>query len=560
MAFLDVIGVASILPFMAVLTNENLIEKNSILNAMFEASKIFGIETNQEFLLALGAIVFVLLIISLAFKALTTHVQARFVQMQEYSIGKRLIERCLHQPYSWFLSRNSSDLGKTILSEVSQVVTYGITPLMELVAKSMISIVLIVLLIIVDPKLALIIGLSLTVVYLFIFNFVRNYLHRTGKKRLTNNELRFIAVNEAFGAIKEIKVGGLEQKYVNDFSNSAEIFASSQASAKIISQIPRYFLEAFAFGGILLIIIYKMTQTGSFNNVLPIVSLYVFAGYRLMPALQQIYGSFTSLSFVSASLDKLYDELKNHKLVNENQNLGVLAVNKKITLKNVYYNYPNTSRTALKDINLTIAAKSKVGIVGVTGSGKTTTVDIILGLLEPQKGMLEVDEKIITKQNVRSWQRSVAYVPQYIYLSDDTVAANIAFGVEPKKINQDMIEKSAKIAELHKFVTDELPKKYQTIIGERGIRLSGGERQRIGIARALYHNPQVLIFDEATSALDNQTEQAVMDAVNNLGKDITIILIAHRLSTVKNCDIIFKFENGRLVDQGSFDEIIIRKS
>jgi ABC-type multidrug transport system fused ATPase/permease subunit len=560
MAFLDVIGVASILPFMAVLTNENLIEKNSILNAMFQASKIFGIETNQEFLSALGAIVFVLLIISLAFKALTTYVQARFVQMQEYSIGKRLIERCLHQPYSWFLSRNSSDLGKTILSEVSQVVTYGITPLMELVAKSMISIVLIVLLIIVDPKLALIIGLSLTVVYLLIFNFVSNYLHRTGKKRLTNNELRFIAVNEAFGAIKEIKVGGLEQKYVNDFSNSAEIFASSQASAKIISQIPRYFLEAFAFGGILLIIIYKMTQTGSFNNVLPIVSLYVFAGYRLMPALQQIYGSFTSLSFVSASLDKLYDELKNHKLVNENQNPGFLAVNKKITLKNVYYNYPNTSRTALKDINLTIAAKSKVGIVGVTGSGKTTTVDIILGLLEPQKGMLEVDEKIITKQNVRSWQRSVAYVPQYIYLSDDTVAANIAFGVEPKKINQDMIEKSAKIAELHKFVTDELPKQYQTIIGERGIRLSGGERQRIGIARALYHNPQVLIFDEATSALDNQTEQAVMDAVNNLGKDITIILIAHRLSTVKNCDIIFKFENGRLVDQGSFDEIIIRKS
>jgi ABC-type multidrug transport system fused ATPase/permease subunit len=560
MAFLDAIGVASILPFMAVLTNENLIEKNSILNAMFQASKIFGIETNQEFLSALGAIVFVLLIISLAFKALTTYVQARFVQMQEYSIGKRLIERCLHQPYSWFLSRNSSDLGKTILSEVSQVVTYGITPLMELVAKSMISIVLIVLLIIVDPKLALIIGLSLTFVYLLIFNFVSNYLHRTGKKRLTNNELRFIAVNEAFGAIKEIKVGGLEQKYVNDFSNSAEIFASSQASAKIISQIPRYFLEAFAFGGILLIIIYKMTQTGSFNNVLPIVSLYVFAGYRLMPALQQIYGSFTSLSFVSASLDKLYDELKNHKLVNENQNPGFLAVNKKITLKNVYYNYPNTSRTALKDINLTIAAKSKVGIVGVTGSGKTTTVDIILGLLEPQKGMLEVDEKIITKQNVRSWQRSVAYVPQYIYLSDDTVAANIAFGVEPKKINQDMIEKSAKIAELHKFVTDELPKQYQTIIGERGIRLSGGERQRIGIARALYHNPQVLIFDEATSALDNQTEQAVMDAVNNLGKDITIILIAHRLSTVKNCDIIFKFENGRLVDQGSLDEITIRKS
>ena len=372
--------------------------------------------------------------------------------------------------------------------------------------------------------------------------------------------MRFTAVSEVFGAIKEIKVGGLEQKYINDFSNSAKIFANSQASARIIGQLPRYFLEALAFGGILLIIIYMMTQTGSFNNVLPIVSLYVFAGYRLMPALQQIYVSSTSLSFVSASLDKLYDDLKNLKLVNKNQNHGVLAINKKITLKNVYYNYPGTSRTALKDINLTIAAKSNVGIIGSTGSGKTTTVDIILGLLEPQKGMLEVDEKIITKQNVRSWQRSVGYVPQHIYLSDDTVAANIAFGVEPKNINQDMIEKSAKIAELHKFVIDELPKQYQTIIGERGIRLSGGQRQRIGIARALYHNPQVLIFDEATSALDNQTEQAVMDAVKNLGKDNTIILIAHRLSTVKNCDIVFKLENGKLVDQGSFDEIITRRS
>ena len=229
---------------------------------------------------------------------------------------------------------------------------------------------------------------------------------------------------------------------------------------------------------------------------------------------------------------------------------------KSIKLKNVNYSYPNTSRSAIKEINLSIPAKSTVGFIGATGSGKTTTVDIILGLLEVQRGSLEVDGQIISKQNVRSWQRSIGYVPQHIYLADDTVAANIAFGIELKNINQELVVKAAKIANLHEFIEDDLPRKYQTTIGERGVRLSGGQRQRIGIARALYHNPKVLILDEATSALDNETELAVMEAVNNLSKTITIILIAHRLNTVKICDFIFKLDKGKLVGQGSFEEII----
>ena len=215
----------------------------------------------------------------------------------------------------------------------------------------------------------------------------------------------------------------------------------------------------------------------------------------------------------------------------------------------MYYNYPDTSRTALKNINLTIPVKSTVGLVGPTGSGKTTTVDVILGLLEPQKGSLEVDGKVITKQNTRSWHRCIGYVPQYIYLSDDTIAANIAFGVETKDINHEKVEKASKIANLHNFIIEELPKKYQTTVGERGVRLSGGQRQRIGIARAMYNDPKVLILDEATSALDNQTEKEVMDAVNNLNRDITIIMIAHRLNTVENCEIIFSIEKGTLVEK-----------
>ena len=551
MALLDTIGVASILPFIAILTNPNLIETNLILNSVFEASKIFGVENNQQFLFILGIFVFILLVVSQVFKVITTYFQVRFIQMHEYSIGKRLIEGYLHQPYSWFLNRHSAELGKSILSEVAIVIGGCIYPVMELISKGMVTIALIVLLVLIDPKIALIVGLSISFTYGVIFFFLRSYLKQIGKERLKNNQSRFMSVSEAFGAAKEIKVGGLEQIYIRRFSDAAKNFARYTALSQAISQLPRFILEAIAFGGVMLMILYMMRQTDGFINSLPIISLYIFAGYRLMPAVQQIYTAFTQISFNSPSIDLLNKDIKNLKPFNSNQahDVDALSLNKAITLKNIYYNYPNTTRTALKNININIPAKSTVGLIGTTGSGKTTTVDIILGLLEPQKGTLEVDGKVVSKQNSRAWQRSIGYVPQHIYLADDTIEANIAFGFDPKDINQEAVEKASKIANLHEFIMHELPNKYQTTIGERGVRLSGGQRQRIGIARALYHNPQVLILDEATSALDNQTEQAVMDAVNNITKDITIILIAHRLNTVKNCDIIFKLEKGQIIKQ-----------
>ena len=556
MALLDMIGVASILPFMAVLTNPSLIETNSILNNMFQYSNVFGVENNEQFIFALGVLVFFLLVVSLVFKAIVTYLQVRFVEMRQYSFGKRLVEGYLHQPYSWFLSRHSADLGKNILSEVNQVIGGGMRPGMEVIAKGMVVIALIFLLVITDPTLALIVGFSLGGAYLLIFYSIRVYLNRIGEERLKNNELRFIALSEAFGAAKEVKVGGLEQTYIERFSDPAKIYAKTQAASVVIATLPRFILEAITFGGIMLIILYVLAQSGSFNNALPIVSLYVYAGYRLMPALQQIYSSFTAIVFALPAIDKLHDDFKNLKPINRNQDQGVLPINETITLKNIYYNYPNASKTALKNISINISAKTTVGLVGATGSGKTTTVDIILGLLEAKKGTLEVDGKIITQQNSRSWQRSIGYVPQHIFLSDDTVAANIAFGINSKEINQEAIKKASQIANLHEFVMEELPKQYNTTIGEHGVRLSGGQRQRIGIARALYHSPQVLILDEATSALDNLTEKVVMEAVNNLSKDITIILIAHRLSTVKKCDQIFLLEKGELKNYGTFEELI----
>lgn len=556
MAILEMLGVASILPFMAVLTNPGYIETNIILNKIFEISKKFGVENHQDFFLFLGVFVFILLITSLIFKAITAYVQVRFVQMREYTIGRFLIEGYLHQPYIWFLSRNSADIGKTILSEVGQIIGNCMKPLMEIIAKAMVIFAIIILLILVDPKIAIAVGVFICLIYGVVFYFLKNLLVKLGKERLKNNEIRFRVISEAFSAAKEVKVGGLERSFIKLFSNSTQIMAKNLAKSEAIGILPRFFLEAIAFGGILLLILVIMAVSGDIISAIPIISLYVFAGYRLMPAIQQIYLSSTRLKFVGPTLDKIVDDVKSLKTVNLNLQQENLNFNKTINLNNIDFSYPNTERKALKNINLSIPKKSCVGFIGQTGCGKTTIVDIILALLDPQKGTLEVDGQIIREQNKRSWQRSIGYVPQHIYLSDNTIAANIAFGVETKDINYNLIENAAKIANLHEFIISELPDQYKTNVGERGVKLSGGQRQRLGIARALYHNPEVLILDEATSALDNETEKAVMKAINNLSKDLTIILIAHRLNTLKDCDIIFELDKGQIIKQGTFNEIV----
>ena len=557
MALLDIIGVASIMPFIYVLSNPEILETNVLLKEVFQASSRFGVENTQQFLLFLGIIFFVLLVVSLTFKAITTYVQAHFGQMLEYRIAKRLMEGYLYQPYSWFLNRNSADLGKNILSEVGLVVGGGLKPVINLIAQMTIAFALLMLIVFANPKLALIVGFTLSLAFVVIYRFTRGLLNHIGDERVINNKLRFRALSEAFGAVKEIKLGGLEKSFIQRFSDAAKVIAKHNAMHKVISVLPRFAVEAIAFGGMIIVALYLMSQSDNFANVLPTLALYAFAGYRLMPALQAIYSDFTELRFAGPMIDIMYDDVKSLKPISYHKNEDALPLKKAITLNHIHYNYPNASKVALKNIQLNIPAYSTVGIVGTTGSGKTTTVDIILGLLEVQQGTLEIDGKVINKDNSRAWQRSIGYVPQQIYVADDTVAANIAFGImDSNDINQEAVERAAKIANLHDFVINELPQQYKTTVGERGVRLSGGQRQRIGIARAMYHNPQVLILDEATSALDNLTEKAVMEEEKKIGKKITIIMIAHRLTTVKECDTIFLLEKGELKAQGTFKKLI----
>lgn len=562
MGLLETIGVGSILPFVSVVTNEEVVKTNTYLAAVYD---YLGFTSTDSFLVFLGASVLILVVGSLAFKALTHWAIARYTQMRSYTLSSRLLRGYLDRPYGFFLNRHSADLGKTVLSEVQQVINRSLMPGLKLVSNVIVAVFLLTLVVLVDPFVALIVVSVLGGAYAVIYLVLRRYIGRIGAKRVKANRARFQVAQEALGAIKEVKVLGLEDGYINAFRRPANRFARVQASNQVIGELPQFALQALMLSTMMVLLLGLLSiRQGALDAVLPVITLYAFAGSRLLPALQQIYKAMTALRFGKPALDVLHDDLvetqqKGGTLASNERAVypsAVIHVNEYIQLDGIQFTYPGAVEPALNDLDVTITARTTVGLVGGTGAGKTTAVDLILGLLEPQQGRLVVDGRAIDGSNIRAWQRNIGYVPQSIFLSDDSVAANIAFGVANEKIDHDAMERAARTAELHEFVVNEMPDGYATMVGERGVRLSGGQRQRIGIARALYHDPDVLVLDEATSALDNLTEKAVMDAVHNLGHRKTILIIAHRLSTVRECDEIIMLAHGQLVARGQFDDLM----
>ena len=555
MAFLDVLGVASIFPLMASLADPSIVQTNPYLLNLYN---FFEYENSEDFLFFLGFLVFCIFVFSLTFKSLTIFLQLKFTSKIDYSLSRRLFEGYLNHPYSWFLNRHSAELGKTLLSEVTTVVQGAILPMTVILAQSATVIAILILLIAVNPMLSLVMGIVLISSYVTIFFIVNKYLSLIGEKRLLANEHRYKAVSEAFGAIKEVKLGGLEKAFSKNFNTPAKVFASYHASSQAILQLPRYFLEAILFGGMLLLMLNLLGEDGDMKNFLPMIALYAFAGYRVMPAIQLVYASFSQLQYHKAAFENLHNDYLSisRDEAEDSKSLNPITFTKSIQLKDICYTYPSAEKSSLHNINMVIKCKQTIGFVGSTGSGKTTLADIILGILNPESGSLIIDDNHITNQTMRVWQEKIGYVPQNIYLADASVAENIAFGIEPDQIDNDKVIKAAIIANLDTFIQDEMPQGYETEVGERGVRLSGGQRQRIGIARAMYHQPEILVLDEATSALDNVTEKAVMDAVDTLGHEITIILIAHRLTTVQSCDLIYCLQDGEIEASGTFDELV----
>lgn len=555
MAVLETIGIASVLPFLSVLGDPKAVENTPYLYATYN---FFGFESTQSFLMALGIGVFCIVLLSAAFRILTTYAINRYAHMRRHTVGERLLETYLRQPYAFFLNRHSGDMAKSILSEVDELIQNVIKPGFDAIAYSVVALTIITFLVIQDPWLALGVGIVIGGSYALIYTIVQKRLTRIGRERASANKERFTAAGEALGGIKDIKLLGREQAYLTRFRPSSARFSKHLTTNATLAEVPRYIIEAIGVGGIIALALLLMARSDNVGQALPVLGLYAFAGYKLLPAAQHIYQGASRLRFGIAAVDEIYKDLRDREALAEIRNLPKERLDAKISihLDSLSFTYPNSETSALNDINLNIPTGSATGLVGGTGAGKTTLVDLILGLLRPTEGQLKVDETPITDQNLRQWQASLGYVPQDIFLVDATIAENIALGVPNARIDHQKVEECAHKAQVHEFILNQLPQQYETEVGERGVRLSGGQRQRIGIARALYHDPAILVFDEATSALDNATERAVMDAVNALSHDKTIIMIAHRLSTVEKCDQIVLLEQGGIIAKGSYNELL----
>lgn len=532
MAGAETLGVVSIMPFLSVLARPGIAHEQPILGRAWQFS---GAQSTRDFLLMLGTASILLVVISSAFKTVVLHILNRFVQFLRHSISSRLLERYLHQPYSFFLAHNPSILARNVLSEVDQLVGNIIQPLSQLVAQGAVALAMSILVFAYDPTTAAGIVLVLAALYGSIYLLARKLLARTGHDGQIANGQRYQACNEALGGIKDVKITHSAAAWTDRFRSASREFARHTANSDTLAQSPLYLVEATGYSLLIVIALLLLTRSRDLAHVLPAMGLYGFAAYRMLPSAQIMYRSFAKLKFSSATLETIH-----HDLMLDEETTGPandpLIPRREIRLQDIQYAYPSQpDKPILTDFSLGIPINSSTGIAGPSGAGKSTVMDLLLGLIKPQHGTLLIDDIPIDSTNVAAWQRAIGYVPQHIYLADASIAENIAFGVKMKDIDMQAVERAARAAQIHDFVVSELPKGYRTEVGDRGIRLSGGQRQRIGIARALYQDPPVLLMDEATSALDGATEEAVNSAIRNLTREKTIVVIAHRTASLQAC-------------------------
>ncbi len=554
-SFLEILGVGSILPFISLVSNNDIILENNIFSKVYI---YFNFSDVNEFIFFLGFFVLLLLLISSFSAIVTTVLLSNFANQITAQISIRLFKHYVNQKWLYHLNTSSSYIINNLSQECSRV-TGGIAdPTMQMISRICFAVPMSLGIFIVNPLVA--------TCGLFIFLFSYFIIYKTIRKKVFNNGIivskssaeKFKVINETFGGIKNVILSNVGMYFMDKFNTQS--FASAKATAlnTILLRIPKYLIEFVAFGFTVILIIFLNSQNnGNFVSIIPQLAFFTLACYKLLPSFQQIYMNISSIKTNLSALDSIEKDLQNSiekkEIYKENkENFNNF---KTIILKDLNFSFKKRKKFQITNLNLNINANSIVGIAGQSGSGKSTIANLILGLLEPTSGEIKIDGKVLDYRNMKSWQKNIGYVPQSIFLCEGSLKENIAFGIDYKNIDNELVEKAVKLAELSSFINT-LPEYLDTNLGERGVQLSGGQQQRVGIARALYHDPNILIFDEATSSLDENTEKNIMNAIDKFSGLKTIIIIAHRINTLKKCDNIFLIEQGRVVDEMNFESLL----
>lgn len=562
-ALFETIGIGLIVPFVGIATNPGMIQEQAILSYIYE---LFMFRSTTGFVIFSVVFLLSIFILKNLYLLVFNYVQYRVILNQQVKLSRELFKEYLTKPYTFHLQRNTSNLLRNVNEEVPKVFQGIILSGFQLLTEGLVITFILILLLFTSPVATITASVLLGVSVLLFFKVFRKKVSHLGKEQQKVSGAIIKWVNQGLGASKEVKVSGKENFFINAYTKQSLIKAINSRYMKMLELVPRLFIETLLVSIVLitmLIIIFQGTDT---TQLVSTMALFAMAAFRLMPSINRVVALITTIRYSQPALDVIYEDLFINKEQISNTNhlkrvysiKGKKTFNKAIQLDKVSFRYPNQTEYSVKEVSLSIPIGQSVAFIGQSGAGKTTVVDIILGLLKPEQGDVLVDGENLYDQ-LSLWQQKIGYIPQSIFLSDDTIRGNVAFGIDGKKIDDNEVWRALEQAQLKDFV-EALPNKLEATVGERGVRLSGGQRQRIGIARSLYHNPEILFMDEATSALDNDTEKDIMKAIDDLKGEKTLIIIAHRLSTIENCDIVYKMNKSRLVEiERKFQEASISK-
>ena len=539
----EVIGIGLIIPIITLLTENDIASRYPQIKPLLS---MVGNPSNEWIVIYCMLFFLGVYLLKNIYLAFFIWAKLNFLEMLKDNLSGRLLKTYLSQPYEFFTKNNSAQLIRNVTGEV-QLSADLLINLINLVTELLVLIGVIVLLIIYEPIGTIITLIPLLIFVLTYYYLIKKKIYKWGLERQFHSGKQIQHIQQSIGSIKELKLLGLEDEFEKKYSFHNKLLLYYSKLNSLVSQLPRLWLEFLAVVGLTIIVCVSILSTNSFENIVPIVALFAAAAFRLMPSVGRIMVSIQQVNYTLPSLNITKKEFE-LKIFNKIKNKSSEEFKSEISLKNIDFSYKDNKKKTLDNISITIKKGECVGFIGPSGSGKSTLIDIILGLLKINKGEIKIDGRPLD-ENLSNWQKQIGYVPQFIYLTDDTLRNNIAFGINDKKIRKESLELAIKEAQLDKLVTS-LPENYNTIFGERGIRLSGGERQRVGIARALYHKPNILVLDEASSALDINTEKELMKSINYLKEKKTTIIISHRFSTVKDCDRLYLIDNGKIVDQG----------